>query len=56
MPGWIIKPLKIENKQENIDQENKDTIQFSLGTSASNQDQVTGRWDLTPYLTQPKEK
>lgn len=38
MLGWIIKHLKLENRQEN-----KDTIKFSLGTSASSQDWVIGR-------------
>ena len=48
--------MKVENKQENIDQKSKGTIKFSLGISASSQDGVTGRLDLPSYLKQPKGK
>lgn len=55
IPDWINKPLKIENKQENLDQESKGTIKFSLSISVCSQDGVAGRVDLPSCLKQPKE-
>lgn len=55
IPDWINKHLKVENKQENIDQESKDNKILGV-IFASSQDSIISRLDLPFYLTQPKVK